>query len=152
MITKYSNISDTHCVSSLYGLSTDGKPLYVCNASTFYEMDTGKLFMFSEESKEWIEQGGSGGGMPSGGAVMTTLYYAGVDTAHLWMNPEDVGNESKKLTYEDALKLKDNIIRLCMIYGESVITYACNEFSHYPEDRTVHISAMTDGVGFDISG
>lgn len=39
------------------GLSTDLKPINdVPNGSTFYEMDTQKVFMFDEENKVWIEQ------------------------------------------------------------------------------------------------
>lgn len=45
-------------VNEYYGLSTDTKPSdpSVPNASTFYEMDTGKLFMFSADSHTWLEQ------------------------------------------------------------------------------------------------
>ena len=40
-----------------YGKSTDEKPTTnMTNGSTFYEMDTKKLFMFDEESRSWIEQ------------------------------------------------------------------------------------------------
>ena len=39
------------------GLSTDVKPIDdVPNGSTFYAMDTAKLFMFDAENKKWIEQ------------------------------------------------------------------------------------------------
>ena len=39
------------------GLSTDTKPNSdIPNGSTFYEMNTGKIFMFDEENKLWIEQ------------------------------------------------------------------------------------------------
>lgn len=41
----------------LYGLSTDEKPVEgVTNASTFYEMDTKKIYLFDAENKVWIEQ------------------------------------------------------------------------------------------------
>lgn len=49
----------------MYGLSTDEKPTVlqtvsgnqeVPNASTFYEMDTGKLFMYDTDSNTWLEQ------------------------------------------------------------------------------------------------
>jgi hypothetical protein len=41
----------------LYGLSTDIKPTQgVCNACIFYEMDTGKFFLFCAQSKQWLEQ------------------------------------------------------------------------------------------------
>ena len=50
---------------AMYGLSTDEKPTVlqtvsgnqeVPNASTFYEMDTGKLFMYDTDSNTWLEQ------------------------------------------------------------------------------------------------
>lgn len=41
-----------------YGLSTDTKPTddYVPNASSFYEMDTGKVYLYDAENKVWIVQ------------------------------------------------------------------------------------------------
>lgn len=45
----------------LYGLSTDEKPTekfdknIIGNASTFFEMDTGKVFIFDEENHIWHE-------------------------------------------------------------------------------------------------
>ena len=39
--------------SEMYGLSTDTKPTDVNNASTFYEMDTKKIFIFDEENRVW---------------------------------------------------------------------------------------------------
>lgn len=47
---------DAPTVVTLYGLSTDEKPLIYGNASVFYEMDTKKIFMFDAENKVWIEQ------------------------------------------------------------------------------------------------
>lgn len=49
MITKYSAFADNKGAYDFYGLSTDVKPVGVGNASSFYEMDTKKLFMFDEE-------------------------------------------------------------------------------------------------------
>lgn len=41
-----------------YGLSTDPKPTNgVFNGSQFVEMDTSKLYFFSEEGQAWIEFG-----------------------------------------------------------------------------------------------
>lgn len=46
----------------IYGLSTDDKPTQtldgypISNQSTFYEMDTKKVFMFDEENARWLEQ------------------------------------------------------------------------------------------------
>lgn len=56
MITKYSNFADGMCASDMYGLSTDTKPVDVCNGSSFYEMDTKKMYLFDEENKQWLEQ------------------------------------------------------------------------------------------------
>lgn len=39
-----------------YGLSTDTKPTDVENSAVFYEMNTGKLFMFNAATGQWIEQ------------------------------------------------------------------------------------------------
>lgn len=45
----------------LYGLSTDTKPIkkfnntYIGNASTFVEMNTGKVFYYDEENYKWWE-------------------------------------------------------------------------------------------------
>lgn len=43
----------------LYGLSTDEKPVkefegtFIGNASTFYEMDTKKAYIYDEENHKW---------------------------------------------------------------------------------------------------
>ena len=45
----------------LYGLSTDTKPIekfenvFIGNASTYYEMDSKKLFIYDEENHKWFE-------------------------------------------------------------------------------------------------
>ena len=47
------------------GKSTDEKPSgtfegkQIWQGSTFAEMDTGKIFMYSEEDEDWIEFGGN---------------------------------------------------------------------------------------------
>lgn len=53
MITCYKSFAEGACTCEMYGLSTDTKPVNVCNASTFYEMDTKALFIFDEENKVW---------------------------------------------------------------------------------------------------
>ena len=60
MITRNDTFANGHCVSELYGLSTDAKPTNVCNASLFYEMDTGAIYLFDEQNKTWLAQGGNG--------------------------------------------------------------------------------------------
>ena len=40
-----------------YGKSTDAKPTEcVMNADIFFEMDTGKMFMFDGDTLEWLPQ------------------------------------------------------------------------------------------------
>lgn len=47
----------TRRIDGMYGLSTDTKPTEgVNNAEWFYEMDTGKAFLFCAENKVWLEQ------------------------------------------------------------------------------------------------
>lgn len=46
-------------ISSVYdirGLSTDTKPTEnICNGTTFFEIDTSKLFIYDEENNIWRE-------------------------------------------------------------------------------------------------
>ncbi len=55
MVTAVNN-SRTY---ALRGLSSDEKPidLSIGNGTTFYEMDTGKMFFYDEENHRWIEKG-----------------------------------------------------------------------------------------------
>lgn len=47
----------------LYGISTDEKPIekfestFIGNSSTYYEMDTGKMFIYDEENHVWYPVG-----------------------------------------------------------------------------------------------
>ena len=62
MITcnKYAD-SPNRSWMELYGLSTDEKPIkqmgtaFIGNASTYYEMDSKKLFISDEENNQWFE-------------------------------------------------------------------------------------------------
>lgn len=58
-------------VEEFYGLSTDTKPTNTANGSTFFEMDTGKMYRFNFSGTTWTETthyGGDGfGPAPSGG-------------------------------------------------------------------------------------
>lgn len=56
MITKCGNYTADCIPADFIGLSTDEKPTNVSNASTFYEMDTKKLFLFDAQNKVWLEQ------------------------------------------------------------------------------------------------
>lgn len=37
------------------GLSTDEKPMHVCNGAVFVEMDTSNVYMFDKENQTWIK-------------------------------------------------------------------------------------------------
>ncbi len=57
MITIVSDVDGRKIPYEFYGKSTDTKPTEkVINGSTFYEMDTKKLYMFDEEGLTWLEQ------------------------------------------------------------------------------------------------
>ena len=62
MITLNKQGNNTnHVWLELYGLSTDTKPIhkfngvFMGNASTFYEMDTRKAFIYDAENNKWYE-------------------------------------------------------------------------------------------------
>ncbi len=56
MVTKIYDSDNKGCpIFQCYGLSTDSKPTDVTNASTFFEMDTGKVFIFDKENETWHE-------------------------------------------------------------------------------------------------
>ena len=56
MITTFEKYAAGCAPCEMIGLSTDTKPVNVCNASVFLEMDTQKIFLFDEEHKQWHEQ------------------------------------------------------------------------------------------------
>lgn len=56
MITNCNNLHVDCMTSDFIGLSTDVKPTDVNNASVFYEMDTGNVFMYDAQNKKWLQQ------------------------------------------------------------------------------------------------
>ena len=60
--TNYDNQPAEDMYFELYGLSTDTKPtetyqgVAIRNTSVFYEMNTGKLYMYDADNKQWLEQ------------------------------------------------------------------------------------------------
>ena len=46
--------------AEFYGLSTDSKPVDegIPNGSSFFEMDTFKVYFFNKTTKTWITEGG----------------------------------------------------------------------------------------------
>lgn len=90
-------ISETEGAGSKYlvrldGKSTDEKPVgryktvgRISNGSTFFEMDTGKKYMYDGDAGEWIEVSGSGGGdEPSSDDIITPT-----DADNIWDNAEN---------------------------------------------------------------
>lgn len=49
--------SDMGNVYDLRGLSSDEKPDYIGNGSTFLEIDTGKIYIYDKEHDKWRELG-----------------------------------------------------------------------------------------------
>ena len=69
---------DTFTTSTKYVdgvcLSTDTKPTAgIANCSVLIEMNTGKIYMFNEESGEWEEVANGGGGGGGGGFPTATI-------------------------------------------------------------------------------
>lgn len=64
MITVYkaTTASDGSAILELRGKSTDTKPTETCegfnvgNGSTFYEINTGDIYMFDADADAWIKQ------------------------------------------------------------------------------------------------
>lgn len=56
MVTQINDkyIGGKRRVSDYRGLSTDTKPTGQINGSTFYETDTGNLYVYDEEHDEWV--------------------------------------------------------------------------------------------------
>lgn len=72
--------SMNRAVLEISGLSTDEKPVaeldgvHITNGSIFEEIDTGTIFKYNEDAKEWVEQpavGGSGGNISLDYAALT---------------------------------------------------------------------------------
>lgn len=61
-LNSYSGVSNTTNVE-LFGKSTDVKPLInydgiaISNGSSFFEIDTGILYLYDAEANEWIAVG-----------------------------------------------------------------------------------------------
>lgn len=50
--------TDNKTYIEAYGKSTDAKPTSgIATGSTFFEVNTSKVFMFDESTSSWIEQG-----------------------------------------------------------------------------------------------
>ena len=60
--------------------STDTKPTDVATGSTCVEVDTGKHYVFDEDSGEWTEEQTSGGGGGGGGSDFSTAKLTLVNT------------------------------------------------------------------------
>lgn len=59
MLSIYSVKENEYRRYEIYGKSSDFDLLpikNITNGSTFYAMDTGKVYMFDEEAKIWIQQ------------------------------------------------------------------------------------------------
>lgn len=56
MSVNYGTASGTN-FWDIRGKSTDVKPLYgIPNGSSFYEIDTKKVYMFDSDTGQWLEQ------------------------------------------------------------------------------------------------
>lgn len=56
MITELGNQPIYRAPKDFIGLSTDTKPQDVPNTSSFYTMDTKKLYLYDAQNRVWLEQ------------------------------------------------------------------------------------------------
>jgi hypothetical protein len=56
MITEHGIFTADKAPRDFIGLSTDTKPQGVENTSSFYEMDTKKLYLYDAQNAVWLEQ------------------------------------------------------------------------------------------------
>lgn len=87
-------------VGEFYGLSTDTKPTNTANGSTFFEMDTGKMYRYNFAAHTWTQTthygnlGGfgpapSGGGSSGGGGVLECTIDENGTLNHTWQEIAD---------------------------------------------------------------
>jgi hypothetical protein len=58
MLVREPQNDDIHYVE-LAGLSTDEKPTGFATGSLFMEVDTGDVFLYNEDSSQWVKVGGA---------------------------------------------------------------------------------------------
>lgn len=52
------NFNDSKKYVEIYGTSSESKPTEnIVTGSVFVEVNTGKVFLFNEDSSAWVEQG-----------------------------------------------------------------------------------------------
>jgi hypothetical protein len=56
MITECGNYTVDKTPRDFIGLSTDSKPAGLPNTSSFYEMDTKKLYLYDAQNGKWLVQ------------------------------------------------------------------------------------------------
>ena len=111
-------------MSDLYGLSTDTKPTTgLANGSMFVEVDTGKLFLFNEDTGEWSEISTGGGGAENYKETLTgTLATLAADLNAVYDSYEKVyalceemlaGNANMEITV-DASALEQSVVTMPM--------------------------------------
>lgn len=84
--------------------------------------DVESVETISEVTNVLVEDGGVIKKVPSsevGGGSITTFYFVSGSTT-LWLNPDDVGTDNGIVTYADALKASEGIIRIGFVYGAHI--------------------------------
>ena len=105
--------------ATLAGLSTDEKPIGQ-NGWMFIEMDSGKFYLFSEETSEWIEFGGSGGGGGSNIAMVTITDETGGTPFTLYVPNKYQGEVYEDITNTDIDGSAQEII---LTNGSATLSY-----------------------------
>lgn len=152
---RVNGYSDNAVLSEFYGLSTDTKPTEnVATGSVFTEVDTGKTFLYDEESEDWTEvESGSGGG--GGGdsdfstAEVTIKFIKNSQGGTHWPLYMSLINIDENKMYTDVtIPPESEYTFNCVLYkGEqdSVIF-----LEKGPVTPMIDLPVVTGGVSFDI--
>ncbi len=130
-------------------LSTDVKPTTgIANGSTCIEMNTGKKFMFNEDSGEWVEVPSSGGG--GGGdsdfstAVLTFVLSEGSSAQFVCANFEIQGDEGMALGENGVFAGARTTFDVILCKGNTMLT-----LTQYPSGSSISISGNIEDMGQD---
>lgn len=120
-------------------LSTDVKPTTgIANGSTCIEMNTGKKFMFNEDSGEWVEVPSSGGGGGGGGSsdFSTAQVTSAADSEETITIPGTISEIGPGMTSVTDMSLRAG-------NSAEVVIYQGHQFVHLELDVTVVSGSAT---------
>ena len=143
------NSSDYVLLTEFYGTSNDTKPTTgYATGSSFVEVDTGKLFLYDEESGDWTEVSGGGGGGGGGSSDFSTCKITSsgegygdilkailVDNDIIYVGVIAPGSEYNVILYKGSyyLEYDDTNVSVTIVSGDA-------ELTTYDEAPVIHIT------------